>query len=124
MRISDWSSDVCSSALAAKALEPGSLVTLVSDHGEGFGTAMFNPRSLIAARRLDPAADAAIDADFLAARIGRALALRERLYDAPFYRLVHTEADGLPGLVIDRFDDALVLQLNTDRKSTRLNSSH
>src|SRR3546814_3291714 len=73
-----YSNEVAMTA-AAKALEPGSLVTLVSDHGEGFGTAMFNPRSLIAARRLDPAADAAIDADFLAARIGRALALRERL---------------------------------------------
>jgi hypothetical protein len=35
-----------------------------------------------------------------------ALALRERLHDAPFYRLVHAEADGLPGVVIDRFGDA------------------
>jgi 23S rRNA (cytosine1962-C5)-methyltransferase len=39
--------------------------------------------------------------------------LRERLFDAPFYRLVHGEADGLPGLVIDRFGDALVVQLNS-----------
>jgi 23S rRNA (cytosine1962-C5)-methyltransferase len=40
------------------------------------------------------------------------LALRERLYDAPFYRLVHAEADGLPGVVIDRFGDVAVIQPN------------
>ena len=45
-------------------------------------------------------------ADWFAARLGRALALRETLFDAPFYRLVHAEADGLPGVVIDRFGDA------------------
>ena len=45
--------------------------------------------------------------------IGRALALRQRLYDEPYYRLVHAEADGLPGLVIDRYGDVVVAQLNT-----------
>ena len=42
----------------------------------------------------------------------RALALRERLYDKPFYRLIHAEADGLPGTIIDRFGDAAVIQPN------------
>ncbi len=50
--------------------------------------------------------------DWIAARISRALALRERLFDAPFYRLVHAEADGLPGVIIDRFGDAAVIQPN------------
>jgi hypothetical protein len=49
---------------------------------------------------------------WLAARLATALALRARLYDAPFYRLVHAEADGLPGVVIDRFGDAAVIQPN------------
>ena len=57
--------------------------------------------------------DAAIDATFLQRRLGRALRLRERLFDRPFYRLVHAEADGLPGLVVDRFGDVLVCQLNS-----------
>ena len=54
-----------------------------------------------------------MDADeaFFTARLSRALALRERFYDRPFYRLVHAEGDGLPGLVIDRFGDVLVLQV-------------
>ena len=58
-------------------------------------------------------AHARIDEEFFAGRIGRALALRECLFREPFYRLVHAEADGLPGLVCDRFDDVLVLQINT-----------
>jgi 23S rRNA (cytosine1962-C5)-methyltransferase len=98
---------------AAKALTPGSLVRLVSHDGRAIGTAMFNPRPLIAARLLSRDADASVDRGFLAARLEPALALRTRLFDAPFYRLVHAEADALPGTIIDRFGDALVLQVNT-----------
>ncbi len=54
----------------------------------------------------------AINKRFFARRLERALKLRERLYDAPFYRLVHAEADGLPGLVIDRFGPVLSVQTN------------
>jgi 23S rRNA (cytosine1962-C5)-methyltransferase len=98
---------------AAKALTPGSLVRLVGHDGRAIGAAMFNPRPLIAARLLSRDADAPIDRAFLAARLEQALALRARLFDAPFYRLVHAEADALPGTIIDRFGDVLVLQVNT-----------
>jgi 23S rRNA (cytosine1962-C5)-methyltransferase len=98
---------------AAKALEPGSLVRLQAANGEPLGIASFNARTLIAARLLTRDAGAAIDADFLAERIKAALALRERLFDRPFYRLVHAEADRLPGTIIDRYGEALVVQLNT-----------
>ncbi len=104
---------------AAKALAPGTLVTLrrapVSSTGQAerpFGVAMFNPHTLIAARLLDRDAGRAINRRFFARRLERALKLRERLYDAPYYRLVHAEADGLPGLVIDRFGAVLVMQAN------------
>ena len=96
-----------------KALPAGSPVTVKGDDGRIFGTGYFNAHSLIAVRLLDKAADAAIDADFLSARIARALALRERLYNQPYYRLVHSEGDGLPGLTIDRFVDTLVVQVTT-----------
>jgi 23S rRNA (cytosine1962-C5)-methyltransferase len=98
---------------AAKACPPGSIVNVRGEDGRAFGTGTFNPRSLIAVRLLAPECDVAIDADFFAARIARALALREALYDKPYYRLVHAEGDGLPGLVIDRFDDAVTLQAGT-----------
>ena len=97
----------------AKGLPPGSIVRLHDSADGALGAATFNPRPLISARLLTPDPDAAIDRDFLAARLARALRLRERLFDAPYYRLAWSEADGLPGLVIDRFGDVAVAQLNT-----------
>lgn len=94
-----------------RGLAPGEIVTLVAGD-QTLGTAAFNAESQIAARLLDPDPDAAIDADWFTARLRTALALRETLYDAPFYRLIHAEGDGLPGVVIDRFGDALVIQPN------------
>jgi 23S rRNA (cytosine1962-C5)-methyltransferase len=98
---------------AARALPPGSVVRLEGDDGVRHGAWHFNPHSLIAARRLDPDPAAACGAAWFRARLAGCLALRGRLFDAPFYRLVHAEADGLPGLVIDRYGDALALQANT-----------
>ena len=98
---------------AAKALPPGSLVTLRRAGGEAMGVASFNPHTLVAARLLDRDAKRRIDRDFFAARLERALALRRRLYAEPHYRLVHAEADGLPGIAADRFGDVLVAQINT-----------
>jgi 23S rRNA (cytosine1962-C5)-methyltransferase len=98
---------------AAKALPPGGLVCLVAENGEKLGVATFNPHPLISARLLTPDPDAMIDARFIAARLARAQAIREVLYPLPFYRVVHAEADGLPGLIADRFGDTLVLQVNT-----------
>jgi 23S rRNA (cytosine1962-C5)-methyltransferase len=96
-----------------RALPPGCVVRLEGDDGVKHGAWHFNPHSLIAARRLDADPSAGCDAAWFTARIGACLALRERLFDAPFYRLAHAEADGLPGLIIDRYGDAIALQANT-----------
>jgi 23S rRNA (cytosine1962-C5)-methyltransferase len=98
---------------AAKTLVPGTVVNVRGEDGRAFGTGYFNPKSLIAVRLLAQDCDAAIDAGFFAQRLSRALALREAVYDRPFYRLCHAEGDGLPGLVIDRFDDTLTVQMGT-----------
>ena len=98
---------------AARALDPGAPVRLTNAAGKAMAVAQFNPHSLIAARVLTRNQDATIDTAFLERRLARALRLRERLYDEPFYRLVHAEADGLPGLVIDRFGETLVIQANS-----------
>ena len=98
---------------AAKALPPGEIVCLFTSDGRPLALAQFNPHSLIAARVVSRNKDAAIDAKFVERRIARALRLREKLYDAPYYRLVHAEADGMPGLVVDRFAEILVCQLNS-----------
>ena len=99
--------------MPAKTLAPGAVVNVIGDDGRVFGTGAFNAKSLIAVRLLDPAADVAIDAAFLATKLKRALALRETFYRAPFYRLVNAEGDGLPGLTIDRFADTIVVQIST-----------
>lgn len=98
---------------AAKALAPGEIVTVERPDGRALGVGMFNPRSLIAVRLLTRDASRAIDESFLRRRIERALALRERMIGAPYYRLIHAEADGLPGCVVDRFGDVLVVEPNS-----------
>ncbi|WP_299962222.1 RSP_2647 family RNA methyltransferase [uncultured Roseobacter sp.] len=95
-----------------KALTPGSLARLQDDARRDMGVVAVNPGSKIIARMLDRDPGATIDAAWFEARLARALALRERLYDAPYYRLIHAEADGLPGVVIDRFGDLCVIQPN------------
>ena len=97
----------------AKALPPGTLVTLATANGEPIGTAMFNPKPLVSARMLTRDAAATIDRAFLAQRLRQALSLRSSLYDTPHYRLIHAEADGIPGLIVDRFGEVAVAQLNT-----------
>jgi 23S rRNA (cytosine1962-C5)-methyltransferase len=97
---------------AAKALAPGSLVTLARADGRPLGVAMFSPHTLLAARLLDRDTVRSIGRRFLMRRLERALKLRDRLYQSPHYRLVHAEADGLPGLIVDRFGAVLVVQSN------------
>jgi 23S rRNA (cytosine1962-C5)-methyltransferase len=96
-----------------KALPPGSVVRLIAASGKPLGVATFNPHALVAARILDRDPARVIDRTFLAARLDAAVVLRRRLYAEPFYRLVHAEADDLSGLVIDRFGDVVVVQLNS-----------
>jgi 23S rRNA (cytosine1962-C5)-methyltransferase len=96
-----------------KALSPGSLVNVEGDDGRDFGVGYFNPKSLIAVRLFEAPKDTAIDKELFVQRLSRALAVREALYDKPFYRLVHAEGDRLPGLTIDRFGDACVVQITT-----------
>ena len=98
---------------AAKALKPGTVVNVVGDDGHPLGTGYFNPNSLIAIRLLDTSPGVTPGVSFFAERLARAKALRENLYDRPFYRLVHAEGDHLPGLTIDRFGDACTVQITT-----------
>ncbi len=95
-----------------KALVAGTLVVLEDENRNPLGLAAVNPASKIFVRMLDANIEAEVDHTWFVSRLRRALALRDRLFDAPFYRLIHAEADGLPGVVIDRFGDTLVIQPN------------
>lgn len=95
------------------AFAPGELARVVDVGRNPVGLAYVNPNALICARLLTRDVRATIDAKWFALRLRRALELRERLYSEPFYRLAYGESDGLPGLVVDRYGDVCVLQLNT-----------
>jgi 23S rRNA (cytosine1962-C5)-methyltransferase len=103
-----------------RALAPGALARLEGPAREGLGTVAVNGASTIALRLLDEDPEAEIDAAWFARRLTRALALREAFFDAPYYRLAHAEADGLPGVVIDRFGDAVAVQPNAAWAELRL----
>lgn len=95
-----------------RSLDPGTIALLQDENRQELGIVAFNPNSRIICRMLERDLTAKIDRYWLADRIEKALRLRERLYDQPFYRLIHAEADGLPGVVIDRFGDTAVVQPN------------
>jgi 23S rRNA (cytosine1962-C5)-methyltransferase len=101
-------------------LEAGSLAILEDANRLPLGVVAVTPKSKIIARMLDTDPEAVVDADWIEGRLARALALRERLYEAPFYRLVHAEADGFPGVIIDRFGDVAVVQPNAAWADARM----
>jgi 23S rRNA (cytosine1962-C5)-methyltransferase len=108
-----FSNEVDTAATPLTQFEPGAAVQVHSDRDQFLGFAYVNPRTLIAARIVGRDADYPLDASLLVHRLRIALALRERLYREPFYRLAYGESDGLPGLVVDRYDEVLVAQSGT-----------
>jgi 23S rRNA (cytosine1962-C5)-methyltransferase len=91
----------------------GEPVTVMAHSGQALGTAYVNPATLICARVVSRRPDRPLDAEGVAQRLARALALRERMRVGPWYRLAYGESDGLPGLVVDRHADTLAVQIAT-----------
>ncbi|MGD9000756.1 MAG: class I SAM-dependent rRNA methyltransferase [Granulosicoccaceae bacterium] len=107
-----YSNEVDTKATPLNAFASGDTAQVLAADGKLLGTAMVNPNSLICAR-LFARRVAVLDEALLTHRVERALALRERLYPQPYYRLVYGESDGLPGLVVDRFGPVVVAQSTT-----------
>jgi 23S rRNA (cytosine1962-C5)-methyltransferase len=95
-----------------RALAPGTIAVLEDAERSPMALVGVNPNSKIIGRVLDGAEVGPPDQAWFAARLQKALALRETLFPTPFYRLIHAEADGLPGVIIDRFGDIAVVQPN------------
>ena len=98
---------------ALKYLEKGTLVEVQVKKDESFALAYFNPNNLISARILTYDVKQEINENFFIEKISAAKILRDRFFDKPFYRLIHSEADFLPGLIIDRLDNILSCQIST-----------
>jgi 23S rRNA (cytosine1962-C5)-methyltransferase len=102
---------VFESAIAKGGGDAGETVRIESDEGKFLAWAAFSPHSKIRARAWSFDEKQRIDAAFFAARVASAVAARQ-LFDlqSDGVRLIHGEADGLPGLIVDRYGDTLVAQ--------------
>ncbi|MGE5626123.1 MAG: class I SAM-dependent rRNA methyltransferase [Bacillota bacterium] len=108
-----FSNEVDITRTPLKAFQPGDLVEIQDAKGHAVGSGYVNPNSLIAARILSRHPEHPPGRSLLVHRLNVALALRERLYPKPYYRLAFGESDGLPGLVVDRYGEVLVAQITT-----------
>ncbi|RDH86755.1 MAG: RlmI/RlmK family 23S rRNA methyltransferase [endosymbiont of Escarpia spicata] len=108
-----FSNEVDISATPLTAFEPGQPVEIISHRGKWLGTGYVNAHSLICARLVSRDREHPLSQSLLVHRLKVALGLRERLYPTPFYRLVFGESDGLPGLIVDRYGDQVVIQITT-----------
>jgi len=108
-----YSNEIDTAKTPLAGFVPGQPVLIEAANGKALGTGYVNPHSLICARLVSRDPAHVLDRSLLVHRLNIALALRERLYPKPYYRLVHGEGDALPGLVVDRYADVLVVQLTT-----------
>jgi 23S rRNA (cytosine1962-C5)-methyltransferase len=108
-----FSNEVDTASTPLGAFSTGALVQLQSHKGQFLAYAYINPHALICARILGRDVRRPLDGALIAQRIETALALRKRLTNEPYYRLVFGESDGLPGLVLDRYGDVIVAQATT-----------
>jgi 23S rRNA (cytosine1962-C5)-methyltransferase len=108
-----YSNEVDNEATPLTRFERGGLARVHSSRDQFIGFACVNPHALICARLLSRDVAQPIGVPLLVKRLRTALALRERLYAAPYYRAVFGDSDGLPGLVLDRYGDVLVGQIAT-----------
>ena len=108
-----YSNEIDTKVTPVKDLLAGALCVVRDSRGKDLGVGYVNPHSLIAVRLLSRSSDATVSQRWLRKRLEQALQLRELCFDGPFYRWVYGDADGLPGLVVDRFGDYVVMQLNT-----------
>ncbi len=107
-----YSNEIDTQQTPLKGFQSGELVCVLDAQGKALGMATINPNALLCARLLTREVRS-IDVDFFTERLKSALALREALFELPHYRWVHGEGDFLPGLIIDRFGDDIVVQLGS-----------
>lgn len=106
-----YSNEIDVATTPLSGFQAGDQAVLESVGGKPLGIVALSPSNLICARLLSRDVNHVLDKSLLVHRINVALSLRERLFDKPCYRLVYGDSDLLPGLVVDRFGDILVVQL-------------
>jgi 23S rRNA (cytosine1962-C5)-methyltransferase len=108
-----YSNEIDTAVTPLGAFTPGQCVRILTSQGRCIGNGYINPNSLICARLMSSPLQHPFAPELIQQRIETALRLRMQCYAEPFYRLIFGEGDGLPGLVVDRYGDLLVVQINT-----------
>jgi 23S rRNA (cytosine1962-C5)-methyltransferase len=108
-----YSNEVDTAITPLTEFEAGEIVDITSHSGKWLGNGYVNSHSLISARVVSRNKDYPFSESLIVHRLKVALGLREMLYDAPYYRLVYADSDFLPGVVIDRYSDVVVVQITT-----------
>lgn len=108
-----YSNEIDTGKSPLKSFETGDLVAIQNYKNEYLGTGYINPNNLLCVRILTRSAAEKIDKGFFKQRISSALQLRQALFPDPYYRLFYGESDFLPGLIIDRYGEYFVIQINT-----------
>jgi len=106
-----YSNEVDVDKTPLKAFAPGEAVDVHNNAGKSLGVALMSPGGLICGRLVSKDIAHPLDKSLLVHRIKQALSLRETLFPGPYYRLIYGDSDLLPGLVVDRFGDYLVVQI-------------
>lgn len=111
----DWvySNEIDTKQSPLKQFQPGQLVQLCQSDKQPIGIVTINPQSLLCARVLSRDVDAVIDHAWFVSRIASAKQWRDDYFDGPYYRAIYSDGDGLSGLIVDRFGDYLVVQINS-----------
>jgi 23S rRNA (cytosine1962-C5)-methyltransferase len=108
-----YSNEIDTQQTPLKNFTPGQQVIVESANGKPLGIGYINPHNLLCVRLISRDCKRPVDKSYFVHRINIALSLRQRLFDKPFYRLIYGESDGLPGLIVDRFGEHLVVQITT-----------
>jgi 23S rRNA (cytosine1962-C5)-methyltransferase len=108
-----YSNEVDTKQTPLKEFTVGQWCHVTNSRGRVLGTAYINPNTLICARLVSRFEKQTLTLDVLIKKIQSALTLREKIFSVPCYRLIFGESDALPGLVVDRYHDILVVQITT-----------
>jgi 23S rRNA (cytosine1962-C5)-methyltransferase len=108
-----YSNEIDTKLTPLKDFTVGQLVVVEASTGKPLGIGYINPNNLLCVRILNRDHKVAVDKSYFVHRINIAHSLRQRVFNKPFYRAVYGESDGLPGLIVDRFDKHLVVQITT-----------
>lgn len=108
-----FSNEIDTKKTPLKNFSAGDEAIVLAADGRVLGKCYINPSSLIAGRLFSADANQTLDFNFFLQQITQAAMLRQSFFEQPYYRLIFSEADLLPGLIIDRYGQDFVVQINT-----------